>query len=192
MPRLPSSAARAAVRTAAAAALVALAPAPTAAQAYVNDARASVPVPSMLGRGDAGVAVARRETSFFVNPAHVAAGDGRLHVTLAGIGAGLTSSAPGVVQRISGEADGGSSCGGLTDTELVAATLQPAEARGTLLLPSFSVRSGNVGVSAGLFHTPAPARAVAQRDGARLGVRLHADDIAAATLRARLPRLRLD
>lgn len=132
--------------------------APAGAQAYVNDARAAVPIPSLLGRGDAGVAVARRETAFFVNPAHVAAGGGGFHLTLLGVGAGMTPSVASIAQRLYDETQGGldacdldPQCDGLSNTEIVSMTRQPAELRGTLLLPSFSVRSGNVGVSVGLF-----------------------------------------
>ena len=183
--------------------------APARAQAYVHDARAAVPIPALLGRGDAGVAVATRETAFFVNPAHVAATAGGFHLTLAGVGVGLTPSVLGVVERIRDEADGldgydecdtdgdgipddlcNAGGGSTSDAvgELLGMARRPAELRGTVLLPSFSFRAGNVGASGGLFaHSRLRVQAAETARGDSLYTFMQTDGIAAATLSGVLP-----
>lgn len=59
--------------------------APAQAQRYAQYSRAADVAPSMLGRGDAGVALADASTAFFYNPAHLARlGLGRPRVTFVG------------------------------------------------------------------------------------------------------------
>src|SRR5690554_5750556 len=66
-------------------ALAVLLGAPAQAQRYAQYSRAADVAPSMLGRGDAGVALADASTAFFYNPAHLARlGLGRPRVTFVG------------------------------------------------------------------------------------------------------------
>ena len=184
--------------------------APASAQQYRQDARAAVAFPSMLGRGDAGVALPSRETSFFVNPAHVAATSGRFHFSLGGLAAGMTPSALDVGRRVRDEADGyedydevcdtdgdgvpddvcsgdGTSTGDLA-AEIVSMTRRPAELRGAVLLPSVSFRAGRFGVSAGAFvHSTARVQSARTAAGDSVHAFGQADGIGAVTVSAALP-----
>lgn len=192
-------------------ALIALA-GPASAQEYIQDARAAALVPSVLGRGDAGVALARRETAFFTNPAHVAATPGGFHLSLVGLAAGLNPTALDVGRRVYDEANGYSGneepcdtdgdgvpddyCTGSgtstedTADELVRMARRPADLRGTILLPSVSFRAGSVGVSAGTF-VQSTMRVQAAADAATgdslLYTFMQTDGIGALTLSATLP-----
>lgn len=160
---------------------------PAWAQTYVQDAHAVGLVPAMLGRGDAGVALPTRETSFFVNPAHVAATDGGLHVSLVGLAVGGTASIRTVGDRVLDAIDGDGLTGALAD-DLVADTRRPVEMGGTVLLPSVSFRAGRVGVSAGAFvHTRARMQSADLAAGDSMFAFMQTDGIGALTISARLP-----
>ena len=185
-------------------AAVLIAASPALGQAYVQDARAVAAIPAMLGRGDAGVALPTRETSFFVNPAHVAATEGTFHLSLLGLGAGGTAAAVDVIREIyyreteydlcdlDGDGQDESYCetvGAPVDgAALAAETRRPLGGHGTLALPSVSFRSGALGVSAGTFlQSTVRVQSAATAAGDSLYAFMQTDGIAAVTLSAALP-----
>ena len=197
----PSTVLRRLVRLAASLAALPLA-APATAQSYVQDARAVATVPAMLGRGDAGVALPTRETSFFVNPAHVAATEGKFHLSLFGLGAGGTAAAVDVVRQLyyrettyefcdlngDGQDDYCETSAAVDGAALAAETRRPLGGHGTLLLPSVSFRSGSLGVSAGTFlQSTVRVQSAATATGDSLYAFMQTDGIAAVTVSATLP-----
>ena len=170
------------LRLAPLAVLLAVLPAPAAAQSYVHDARATAQLPSLLGRGDAGVAVPRRATAFFTNPAHVAATDGGFRLSLVGVSASVTPAALDTGSLVLDAAEGAS----VSTDDLVDGALQPVEARLGVLGPSLSLRAGAVGFSAGAF-VQSRMRAQTRRSARdSLYAFGQVDAIGAATLSARV------
>lgn len=127
---------------------------PTRAQGSSTDARAAVPSPLMLARGDAGVALADAETALFYNPAHLGQTPGG-YLTVFGATVGSSTRAFDVVEfyedQLSDAAD-------LPDEELEEVEERaldlldpPITLRATAHLPAFAFRAGTVGVGFGAF-----------------------------------------
>ncbi|MEP0545452.1 MAG: hypothetical protein ABJF88_00820 [Rhodothermales bacterium] len=133
------------------------------------DARAAVPSPLMLARGDAGVALPDRATALFYNPAHLGQATGA-HVTITGLSIGSSSSVLDAIDFYENEL---ANADDLSDSELEEVEDRaydllgsPITLRSTVHLPSFSFRAGSVGVGFGAF-VQQTARAQAVDTGAR-------------------------
>jgi len=142
-----------------AAALIALLTLPSAAlaQGSYSDARAAPVLPSLLAKGDAGVARPDLHAASLVNPAQLGASwHEKTRVTLLGVTA---SGRPGrVVDAIEFYEDDLSNIDDLTDEEEEAAEERaielldvPLTLRSAALLPSVVFRAGTVGISAGAY-----------------------------------------
>ena len=118
------------------------------------DARAAVPSPVMLARGDAGVALPDRGTALFYNPAHLGQATGA-HFTVTGISVGSSTSVFDAIDFYESDL---ADAGDLSDAELEEVEDRaydllgsPVTLRSTVHLPSFAFRAGAVGVGFGAF-----------------------------------------
>lgn len=123
-----------------------------AAQGSLSDGQGGVLSPTMLGRGDAGVALPSRETALFYNPAHLARAEDS-YVTLAGATIGASGNVIDAYDlyderlRLADEASFGENL----ETNREASDLlgTPVLLRSTVHLPTFGFRVGQLGISAG-------------------------------------------
>ena len=128
------------------------------AQSHSQTARAFVPAPHVLGMGDAAVAFPSRQGVFFYNPAHLAqVARPRPHLNLVGVRGLLSSNffeQERFVRTTLQPALEEGSVDSLSSEELERA-IELGRTRtfagGDVLLPSFMVRRGAVGVGGGLF-----------------------------------------
>jgi hypothetical protein len=106
----------------------------------------------MLGRGDAGVALASRETALFYNPAHLARATDS-YFTLVGVAIGASTNVEDAYtlydEKLQFEDEASFAENRETSRQALDLFGAPALVRSTLHLPTFGFRVGPVGVSAG-------------------------------------------
>jgi hypothetical protein len=135
---------------------------PAQAQNDMQTNRSFVTSPKVLGMGDAGVALASRQTSFFYNPAHIGRTAGLIHINFAGVHGSISNSVVDQVEffndRLQPAIDTG--IDNLSDQELrslyedaFAHGQRRSTVDGQFLLPSVTVGGKGIGVGAGLFAT---------------------------------------
>lgn len=141
-------------------ALLAYSPA-VQAQSYSQTSRSFVRSPQAIAMGDAVVAFPSASTAFFYNPAHLAhVGALRPHITFLGVNASTSTGLFDQISFIQGDLMDAIDVGVedlpyeeqralFDDALLLGAT--PSDVSGGVLLPSFMLRVGDVGIGAGFF-----------------------------------------
>lgn len=140
----------------------ALAVHPVQAQNDLQTNRSFVTSPAVMGMGDAGVALASRETAFFYNPAHIGRTARLIHINIAGVQGAISNSVVDQVEffndRLQPAIDTGIE--NLSDSELrslydetFAQGNNRATIDGRFLLPSVIIGGKGIGLGGGLFAT---------------------------------------
>lgn len=141
-------------------ALLAVLVLPVEAQNRMQTNRSFVSSPKVLGMGDAGVALASRQTSFFYNPAHIGRSASLIHINFAGVHGSISNSVVDQVEFFNNRLQPAIDTGidNLSDAELRSLyedTFAQGQARssvnGQFLLPSVVIGGKGVGIGAGAF-----------------------------------------